>query len=1066
MLRSPLVLFILSLLFTLPSLAQDEIKIKFTNKERAWLENKPQIRYAYDPDWAPFEWKNDVGVHTGILADLLQIIQKRSGIYLIPVASKTWAESVKFVKEGKADMFSGVVENAERREYLNFTFKSIYDYHAVILSRVDDASDYTHFNRLKDKTIAITKQNALSMHYQQQYPDFHYLVVQGTRAGMDALLEHKADIFLVNLPTAKYFINKYHLTNLKIAHQLNYTFHLKIALAKRISPEALTIIDKSLGSITQEELNDIFVKWTEIQVKEKFDYKLLIEILAAIAVFVLFLLYHNRKLHTLVEEKTLELQEALSHQEELVAQRTKELVQTELNLENATNAISDAIYHKDLEFRYTWVNDAFCKYAHLSREEIIGESDFDIFDDEISIKSSFQDAKLVEDGESIYFEDRVQSPIGKTIYISAQKHLLKDIEGKPYAIAGTISDITIQKETEIEIRRQKEFVQTLINSQEQLIITTDGEKLISVNETFLDFFAVDSPTDFEREYGYKCVAKSFCTTAPQGYLQESMEGENWLDYIISRSYNNEVHKVMIQRGETNFIFSVTAAKLPGGDAIKSAVFTDITELERAKTLAELANKSKSEFLANMSHEIRTPMNAIIGFSELLDEQIEDKRLKQFTHTIQSAGHTLLELINDILDISKIEAGKLKIEKAPTNPYHLIEDTANIFSLKVQEKGLDLFIDIDKVIPETIIIDEVRIRQILLNLIGNAVKFTHKGSIKIAAKATQINDIRSTIDLEISVSDTGIGIKEDQLQKIFQSFEQQDGQDNKEFGGTGLGLSISKKLAHMMGGDLSVASVVNKGATFTLTLPNINISSIIVEKEQKKKKLEYTFKPATILVVDDIQNNRELVEQNFKDTDIRYLSAKNGKEATEIVSKEKIDLILMDIRMPVMDGYRASEIIKKSKPKLPIIALTASVMQDEFEKIKDENFDGYLRKPILKANLFEKLAEFLPYDIVKEDDKREEKRIVLSEKTREHRSQILEKLQGELLEEHTRVSKSNNMNHTKEFAQHLEALANEYEINSLTEYAEALKDATEIFNIMEIKKLLDSYESEIEKLSLA
>ena len=988
-------------LFLLNNIAVVQLKaetptIKFTKKEKEWLSSNPQIIYTYDPDWAPFEWTNDIGQHTGILADIIELIGKRSGIYFVTKKADTWEEAVALLKNNQAQMFSGVVQNRQREEYLNFSFKDIYTYSPSIVSKIDDTNSYKNIELQENITVALIKQNALTSYIQEVYPKLNVYFVSSTQDGFEAVNDNKADIFIVNVASAKYYVNRDYKEQLHIINELSHQFHLKIALAKNVPYIALSIIDKALATVTDNELNDIFNKWTELKVKKEFDWKLFIEIAGAISLLILFLLYHNRKLHILVHDKTLELTKNLESQERLIEQRTKELNQAKQNLENTTNAISDAIYHKDLDFKYIWVNDAFCKYAHLSREEILGETDFDIFDEEISIKSNFQDSKLIEDGESIYFESRVQSPIGKTMYVSAQKHLLKDIDNRPYAIAGTISDITTQKETEIEIRRQKEFVQTLINSQEQIIITSDGKKLVSVNEMFYDFFAVSSIQEFDIEYGIKCICEIFNKNSPEGFLQPMMGNQTWLDYVASRALYNEVHKAMITRGDTDFIFSVTAAKLPGNRNLKSAVFTDITELELAKTSAELANKSKSEFLANMSHEIRTPMNAIIGFSELLHEQIEDKRLKQFTKTIQSAGHTLLELINDILDISKIEAGKLKISQNPTNPYHLIEDTANIFSLKVQEKDIDLFVEIDENIPQTLIIDEVRIRQILLNLIGNAVKFTNEGYIKLTAKLEKVDTSKSNVNLLISVEDTGIGVKESQLQKIFQSFEQQDGQDNKEYGGTGLGLSISTKLATMMGGELRVESEYGKGTIFTLWLPDIYISSIILEKDHESIVVAYNFKEATVLIVDDIRNNRELVEQNFKDTSINFLTATNGQEAVEIALQEDVDLVLMDIRMPVMDGYKASQLIKEHKPELPIVALTASVMKDEFDNEKSKNFDAYLRKPILKKNLFNELANFLEFD---EGTQVQQQylEIQLSQKTLNNRQNILDSLRGELLQ---------------------------------------------------------------------
>ena len=1052
-------MFKLLLLFSilLTSSFASEVKIKFTKKEQAWLAQHQSIKYVYDPDWAPFEWKNDINKHTGIIADIIQIIEKRTDIYFIPINTDTWIESVKLAKDGKADMYSGVIQTKEREEYMNYSFKDIYTYKSVFVSRVNE--NHRNYQGLK---IGLVTGNALGDYIRQKYPNFIFIDLKSTSEGFRALEDNDIDIFCVNQVTAKYFINKKGYTNTKIATELEYRFHLKIALSKKMPKIALSIVDKALASITDDELNTIFNKWTEATITQKVDWELYGQIAIGTLFLILFLVWHNRKLKLLVDEKTKELNKTLETLEVKVKDRTYDLSQTKKNLENTTNAITDSIYYKDLDFKYTWVNDAFCKYSHLPREEILGKDDFELFDEDISVKSSFQDSKIILDRQSIYYEDRVESPIGKTIYIAAQKHVLLDDNGAVYAIVGTIADISVQKETEIEIRRQKEFIQTLIDSQEQLIITTDGEALVSANETFLDFFAVYSVENFKEEYGYECVCEAFKVDAPEGYLQIMMENEKWIDYVISRSYHGESIKVIITRESRDFIFSVTAAKLPGKEGMKSAVFTDITELEKAKESALKANASKSEFLANMSHEIRTPMNAIIGFSELLHEQIEDQRLKQFTKTIQSAGQTLLELINDILDISKIEAGKMSINAIPTNPYQLIEDTANIFSLKLQEKGIDLIVEIDKNIPQTIIIDEVRVRQILLNLIGNAVKFTSEGYIKLSAIAIKTDDIHSTVDLRISIKDSGIGIQEDQLEKIFLSFEQQDGQDNKKYGGTGLGLSISTKLASMMDGDLSVESTYGEGTSFHLTIHNISISSIVVNKAKNKEAKQYNFREATILIVDDIQNNRELVEQNFKDTKIKTISAQNGKIATEIVQTKKINLVLMDIRMPVMDGYEAAKIIKKMNPAMPIVALTASVMEDEFERVKSGNFNGYLRKPVLKANLFKELSKYLSYDI--EEQKIEVAKIVeLSTKTKSNLEFILKRLNGEIYAQHEKADKSNNINDAKIFATTLLVLSNEYEIEHLKTYSQELLSTIEVFNIMGLKKLLGEYHQNISAL---
>ena len=744
--------------------------------------------------------------------------------------------------------------------------------------------------------------------------------------------------------------------------------------------------------------------------------------------------------------------------------KIKHLTQKNENLQKVANVLQTGLYYKNINGSYKWVNDTFCAMLNSTKEQIIGKTDLEIFDEERALKHTFQEEQLLQ-GKEIYFEEKIASRFG-TRYFASQKYLLKNDEEHPYAVVGTMQDITMQKESEIELRSQSDFVQTLINSQEQLIITTNGRKILSANSAFFEFFSVDSLEEFVNNYG-ACICETFSDDVPKEYLRATMDGATWIEYLTQSTLTQATHKVKIVLNEQEYIFSVTGAQLPLKDHVSAAIFTDITELEEAKEAAleaersaKIANESKSLFLANMSHEIRTPMNAIIGFSELLHEQLEEHHLQQFTATIQSAGHTLLELINDILDISKIEAGKLDIIPTPTNPYNLIKDTANIFALKLQENDVELFIEIDKTIPHTLIIDEIRVRQILLNLIGNAVKFTKKGSISVIAKALAIDDAQSSIDLEIAIKDTGIGIKESQLERIFNSFEQQDGQSAKQYGGTGLGLSISQKLARMMGGELYVESKEGVGSTFYLLIPNISISSVVVEKESSLHEKVYHFEPSTVLIADDIENNLELVAQNLKHTPLHILKATNGQKAVDIVKEMDVDLVLMDIRMPEMDGYEAAQLIKELHPKLPIVALTASVMEHEFQDTSRKHFDGYLRKPILRSKLLHELAQFLPTHTADKDNTEEKTQLQLSKKATRNKEKIITLFAKKIAPLVTQAQKSNSMKDITTLASAIENIAQEYEIEHLLTYAKTLHESVAIFDIMEIKKLLESYEEHL------
>ncbi len=638
--------------------------------------------------------------------------------------------------------------------------------------------------------------------------------------------------------------------------------------------------------------------------------------------------------------------------------------------------------------------------------------------------------------------------------------------GSPSLIIG-LTDINERKQAEEQLQANLQFLEYLVDA-------------IPV-----PFFYKDSES---RYLGCNSAFSQFAGCPPQEII-----GKTPYDIWPAEAITERDRQLLLWKGkksfETTLVHSdgshrqvicdeTTYNQLNGKVGGIIGTFTDITkhkeieaELQKAKEAAEAANKAKSEFLATMSHEIRTPMNAILGFTELLDSLITEKKGRSYLSAIQVGGKSLLTLIDNILDLSKIEAEKMEIRYDPLNPWTIFNEFRQMFSLKMAEKGLDFIVSIAPDIPESLCLDEVRLRQILFNLIGNAIKFTEKGHIRLTVERGASPKEKGRLDLMIRVADTGIGIPQEFQETIFESFRQQDGETTRQFGGTGLGLAISRRLVEMMGGRLSVKSEPGRGSCFEIKLQNVSIGEMPVTPEKVEPAVDYDalcFEKGSLLIADDVENNRRLIREFLMDTPLNAIEAENGECAIRFAQETKPDIILMDIIMPVMDGYEATRQIKKDEKlkQIPIIALTASALKEDEERIMEGGFDGYLRKPVQRAELFYELSQFLKCSRKETAQGKTYEESMLENMPPESLKmlpEVIHRLENELTELWKITKENEFFDEIEQFGHQISSLGEQYGLEFLRQFGDDLVEQVRCFDIDNMNATMTAYPGLVQKL---
>ncbi|MDX2002131.1 MAG: PAS domain S-box protein [Chitinophagales bacterium] len=625
------------------------------------------------------------------------------------------------------------------------------------------------------------------------------------------------------------------------------------------------------------------------------------------------------------------------------------LKKREEQINDVNNNVYYGIFRIDMESRLLYANEQLVKMLGYS----ISEDRMVISELRSVLQSSSEISRMMQNNQAIHdYEVQLQRRDGSDFWGQLSLRPVYNDKHKLECYDGTLIDITSRKKAETELML---FSAAIDHTSTGVIITDKNGGISYCNPYFMKL---------------------------TGYAAKEMMGKRLEDFGV-KDDNSNLHmwtklvSGLVWKGDLNFytkagqiiteLTSVAPIRNDKGQIMNFVIVTeDITdrkkaelELLHAKEQAETTTKAKQQFLSTMSHELRTPMNSVIGITNLLleenprPEQIENLNILKYSAT------QLLGTINDILDLSKIEAGKLELHEDNFDLHYLLINTKRTHSINAKKKNLSLSLKVDEILPNILRGDQLRLSQILNNLVGNAVKFTEKGEVKI-----QVNTKRESLEdvnLQIKISDTGIGISKEQMERIFDSFSQASSDTSRKYGGTGLGLAITKKLVEMMGGTIALESQIGRGSTFTIDL-TLKKGSKAFKAEKVAEVGEFSqLHGIKILLVDDNKINQKVASKFLSKWNTIVELADSGQEALEKLKNNSFDIILMDIQMPEMNGYEATQAIRKladkEKSNIPVIALTAAALSEEKEAAFQSGMNDYVSKPFAPAELYSKLAKY-------------------------------------------------------------------------------------------------------------